>query len=93
VFLIDNRNDPHPIGEIKDPYVAHYGPDLQLRRLYDGSEYRVIKVMYEPDELQSLVGDQGWTARLDATRWFILGEACLAQARQRHGPDASQNTR
>ena len=28
----------------------------------------------EPEELQSLLGDLGWTARLDATRWFIFGE-------------------
>jgi demethylmenaquinone methyltransferase/2-methoxy-6-polyprenyl-1,4-benzoquinol methylase len=75
VFFIDNRNDPNLIGETKDPYVVHYGPDLHVRRLYDGSQYRVVKVMYEPDELQSLLGDQGWTARLEATRWFIFGEA------------------
>jgi hypothetical protein len=78
VFLIDNRNDPDPNGKTKDPYVVHYGPDLHLRRLYDGSQYRVVKVMYEPDELQSLLGDQGWTARLEATRSFIFGEARLA---------------
>jgi ubiquinone/menaquinone biosynthesis C-methylase UbiE len=78
VFLIDNRHDPAPIGDIKDPYVVEYGPDLHLRRLYDGSQYRVVKVMYEPDELQSLLSDQGWTARLEATRWFIFGDVRLA---------------
>jgi ubiquinone/menaquinone biosynthesis C-methylase UbiE len=83
VFLIDNRNDPDPLGKIKDPYVVHYGPDLHLRRLYDGTQYRVVKVMYEPDELQSLLGDQGWTARLEATRWFIFGEARLSEAHPR----------
>ena len=75
VFLIDNRNDPHPGGEINDPYVVHYGPDLDLRRLHDGSKYRVVEVFYEPDELQSLLADQGWNASLAATRWFIFGEA------------------
>ena len=62
VFLIDNRNDPHPAGEINDPYVVHYGPDLDLRRLHDGSKYQVVEVFYEPEELQSLLADQGWTA-------------------------------
>ena len=80
VFLIDNRNDTEPNPENKDPYVIHYGPDLHLRRLYDGSQYRVVKVMYEPDELQSLLDDQGWTARLEATRWFIFGDAHVAGA-------------
>ena len=93
VFLVDNRNDPHPTGEIEDPYVVHYGPDLDLRRLHDGSEYQVVEVFYEPDELQSLLADQGWTARLEATRWFIFGEACLAEARQPDGPDAAPNAR
>ncbi len=75
MFLIDNHDDPHPIGDIKDPYVVHYGPDLHLRRLYDGSQYRVVKVTYEPDELQSLLAAQAWTAELQTTGWFIFGHA------------------
>ena len=35
VFLIDNRNDPHRAGEIKDPYTVPCGLDLELRRLHD----------------------------------------------------------
>jgi demethylmenaquinone methyltransferase/2-methoxy-6-polyprenyl-1,4-benzoquinol methylase len=81
VFFIDNRNDPQQTGEIKDPYVVRYAPDLELRRLHDGIRYQVVEVFYEPKELQSLLGHLGWTARLDATRWFIFGEACLAEAR------------
>jgi hypothetical protein len=73
--LIDNRNDPKPTSNIRDPYVVQYGKDLHLRRLTDGSEYLVVKVMYEPDELQSLIEDEGWTADIDATRWFIFGSA------------------
>jgi demethylmenaquinone methyltransferase/2-methoxy-6-polyprenyl-1,4-benzoquinol methylase len=73
VFLIDNRTDPTPGPKRNDPYVIEYGPDLQLRRLTDGSEYRVVKVMYEPDELQELLGAEGWHAQIDATRWFIFG--------------------
>lgn len=92
VFLIDNRNDPHRVGEFKDPYVVHYGPDLHLRRLYDGSEYRVVKVMYEPDELESILGDQGWIARLEATRLFIFGEARPAERRQHVGSGGSRTT-
>ena len=78
VFLIDNRNDPHPTGEIEDPYVVHRSQDLDLRRLHDGNEYQVVEIFYEPDELQSLLGNQGWTARFDSTLKFIFGEACLA---------------
>jgi SAM-dependent methyltransferase len=74
VFLIDNRKDPHPTGETKDPYVVRCGPDLELRRLHDGSKYQVVEVFYEPNELQSLLSQEGWTASLDATRCFIFGE-------------------
>jgi SAM-dependent methyltransferase len=77
VFLIDNRDDPHATSEITDSYVVHHDPDLDLRRLHDGSQYQVVEVFYEPMELQSLLDHQGWTARLDATRWFIFGEAAL----------------
>ena len=56
VFLVDNRNDPHPTGEIEDPYVVHRGEDLDVRRLHDGNEYQVVEIFYEPEELQSLLG-------------------------------------
>jgi SAM-dependent methyltransferase len=74
-FLIDNRNDPEPETIASDPFVVHYDTDLHRRRLSDGSEYRVVKVMYEPDELQSLIEAESWTAKIQATRWFIFGSA------------------
>lgn len=75
VFLIDNRDDLTPEPNVKDPYVVEYGPDLHRRRLEDGREYRVVKVTYEPDELQTLVAAEGWDAEIEATRWFIFGSA------------------
>jgi demethylmenaquinone methyltransferase/2-methoxy-6-polyprenyl-1,4-benzoquinol methylase len=93
VFLIDNRIDPHPTGRIEDPYVIRHDPDLDLRRLHDGSEYRVVEVFYEPKELQLRLRHHGWTARLDATRWFIFGDACLAPAVTAGGPDGTPNVR
>ena len=76
VFLIDNRNDPKPETTTKDPYVIRYDSDLHVRRLRDRSEYRVVSVMYEPHELQSLIEAEGWRAEIQATRWFIFGSAC-----------------
>ena len=74
VFFIDNRDDPNPEPRV-DPYVVRYGPDLHLRRLDDGSEYRVVKVMHDPDELELLLEDEGWHAAVSGTRWFIFGSA------------------
>jgi len=76
VFLIDNHRDPHiPERHFKDPYVVRYEPDKQVRRLDDGREYNVVKVMYEPDELAVQLTDLGWTADIKATRWFLFGTA------------------
>lgn len=75
MFLVDNRDDPTPTTNVTDPLVVEYGPDLHLRRLSDGSAYRVVKVMYEPDELQSLIEAEGWHADIGATRWFVFGSA------------------
>jgi demethylmenaquinone methyltransferase/2-methoxy-6-polyprenyl-1,4-benzoquinol methylase len=72
-FLIDNRHDP--LMTRQDPYVTGYEPDLHVRRLGDGSEYRVVKVMYEPDELATAIEVEGWRADIDATRWFLYGFA------------------
>ena len=74
-FLIDNRSDPMSDTATKDPYVVRYETDLHLRRLSDGSLHRVVSVMYEPAELQSLIEAEGWTADIQATRWFIFGTA------------------
>ena len=52
-----------------------YSPDLHLRRVSDGSEFRVVKVMYEPGELQSLIEAEGWRADINATRAFWYGSA------------------
>jgi hypothetical protein len=56
--------------------------------LHDGSKYQVVEVFYEPDELQSLLGHRGWTARLDATRCLIFGEAHFAEGPPQARSDA-----
>lgn len=76
VFLIDNHRDPQiPEANFKDPHVLRYEPDRHVRRLEDGQEYNVVKVMYEPDELAGQLTDLGWTADIAATRWFLYGSA------------------
>jgi len=74
VFLIDSRDDPAP-PPINDPIVVEYGQDLHRRRLNDGSEYRVVKVMYGTAELRALIESEGWHVELDGTRRFIYGSA------------------
>ena len=40
-----------------------------------GEEYWVVKVMYEPEELQSLLDVGGWDSNIAGTRSFIFGSA------------------
>jgi hypothetical protein len=54
---------------------VQYDTDLQLRCLRDGSLYRVVSGMNEPDELRSLIEAEGWTTETQATRWLIFGSA------------------
>lgn len=73
-FLVDNRHDP-ALTEVRDPYVRRYETDRHVRRLDDGSEYNVVKVMYEPDELGAQLAELGWRAELHGTPWFLFGAA------------------
>lgn len=72
-FLIDNRRDPSRATQ--DPYIIHEADDVQRRRLSDGSEHRVVKVFYEPDELSARLHRLGWAAALTGTSRFIYGSA------------------
>jgi len=73
VFLIDNRRDPTVTRP--DPYVFEDADDIQRRRLGDGSEHRVVKVFYEPAELEEGLSVEAWRARIEGTRWFVFGSA------------------
>ena len=72
-FLIDNRHDP-TVGR-PDPYVVDASDDVQRRRLSDGSEHRMVKVFYEPEELERRLAEVGWAGEIGGTRWFIFGGA------------------
>jgi SAM-dependent methyltransferase len=72
-FLIDNRRDPTRV--VQDPYIIDEADDVQRRRLDDGSEHRVVKVFYEPDDLAERLRRLGWVADVAATPRFIYGSA------------------
>jgi len=46
------------------------------RQLNDGRWYRIVKVFYDPGELEQRLGDVGWRARVSKTaQYFVYGEA------------------
>lgn len=72
--FIDSRPDPQS-GAV-DQSIS---PDLEVsgRRLADGREFRVVKVFYEPSELEAELGRAGFaSAEVRTTaRFFLLGRA------------------
>ena len=53
------------------------GPDAHAvtRRLNDGSEYRIVKVFYRPEELTQRLAAQAWQVKIEETpTYFYYGE-------------------
>jgi demethylmenaquinone methyltransferase/2-methoxy-6-polyprenyl-1,4-benzoquinol methylase len=70
VFFIDNL--PSPAAEDIDPELE--GPDETTvrRRLSDGREFVVWKVLFEPGDLEARLTDLGWDIRVKATGDYFL---------------------
>ncbi len=71
--FIDSRRDPAS-GAADHPAPAD---DLSVRRLDDGREFVIVKVYYEPAELEQALIEAGFvTAEVTTTpRFFLLGRA------------------
>ncbi|MEV0174523.1 class I SAM-dependent methyltransferase [Streptomyces sp. NPDC050803] len=61
--------DEGPAGSIRDEVAA------EVRRLEDGSQYRIVKVFHDPAELTAQLATLGWTADIRAQGEFIIGTA------------------
>jgi SAM-dependent methyltransferase len=71
--FIDSRPDPQSSA------VDHPTPtdDRSLRRLDDGQEFTIVKVYYEPAELEAALRQAGFASAAVTTtsRFFLLGSA------------------
>jgi demethylmenaquinone methyltransferase/2-methoxy-6-polyprenyl-1,4-benzoquinol methylase len=74
-LFIDSRRDPQS-GAV-DHQRPEVAPGVQLRRLDDGREFRVVKEYYEPAELEEALRRAGFGDPTVATtsRFFLLGRA------------------
>ena len=43
-----------------------------LRRLNDGREYRIVKIFYDPVDLEALLADMGWRFSVRRTEKHLL---------------------
>jgi SAM-dependent methyltransferase len=73
-FFIDSRRDPQAGPEWQRSEVA---PEIQLRSLDDGRQFRVVKVFYEPAELADALRAAGFVQPEIRTtdRFFVFGSA------------------
>jgi SAM-dependent methyltransferase len=71
VFFIDESHDAWRDEEFLEK-------NLVLRRLGDGSTHRVVKIFWEPSELQERLRELQWDARVDLTGDFLWGECTRA---------------
>ena len=74
--FIDSRRDPES-GAIDHPQPQD---DLSVRKLDDGREFTIVKVYWQPEELEHALIGAGFAAATVTTtpRFFILGEAVAA---------------
>ena len=76
--FIDSRRDPES-SAIDHPAPAD---DMSRRRLDDGREFDIVKVFWEPDELEAALAAAGFSAAKVSTtsRFFLLGAATTPDA-------------
>jgi demethylmenaquinone methyltransferase/2-methoxy-6-polyprenyl-1,4-benzoquinol methylase len=78
-FLDSARSD---LASAVDHKLPAPEEQVMLRRLADGSEYRIVKRFHEPGVLQGRLAELGWSAKVEMTpEFFVYGEATPAPER------------
>ncbi len=73
VFFVDSSR--HDLASAVDHRLSEPGDPTMLRRLADGSEYRIVKHFYEPESLRRRLADLGWAIDVHSTaEFFLYGE-------------------
>jgi demethylmenaquinone methyltransferase/2-methoxy-6-polyprenyl-1,4-benzoquinol methylase len=74
VYLVDSARSTR--ASARDHAPPNPRRELELRRLEDGREFRVVKHWFEAEALQRSIEELGWQARIEATaEFFVYGEA------------------
>lgn len=77
VFFIDSSR--HDLASAIDHKLSEPNDPTMLRRLADGSEYRIIKRFYEPEPLRQRLAELGWKLEVKtSSTFFIYGYGCVA---------------
>ena len=46
--------------------------ETQVRKLNDGRQFRIFKLFYQPEELETKLARLGWKAKVNQTETFFL---------------------
>ncbi len=78
VFFVDSaRSD---FSGARDHVAPGGGEETMTRRLDDGSEFRIVKRYYAPEELEQRLAELGWTVEVSRTcEFFIYGSGSPAR--------------
>jgi len=93
VFFVDNALPPEEPPSV-GPRFARHGPLIEgvdsvtdieagvnVRRLHDGREFRIVKRHWAPGDLQRCLAELGWQMQIGMTEWaFIMGEGSRSGA-------------
>jgi demethylmenaquinone methyltransferase/2-methoxy-6-polyprenyl-1,4-benzoquinol methylase len=69
VFFIDSLYAPESTARDHSPLELN---GRALRRLNDGKEYEIIKIFYEPSDLEQRLNKLGWSGYIKGTERFFL---------------------
>ncbi len=79
LFFADSRREP--LGTPLDQPLPEEEELLATRRLNDGREFRIVKIYYDPEELQSRLATYGLQMEVRTTeRFFIYGTGTVPTA-------------
>jgi SAM-dependent methyltransferase len=73
VFFVDSKYAP--ASTARDHRLGDPAAESVQRKLNDGREYRIVKVFYQPEDLQNRLQTLGWSAAVRETpNYFLYGE-------------------
>ncbi|HEX2483823.1 MAG TPA: class I SAM-dependent methyltransferase [Myxococcota bacterium] len=76
-FFVDNARSPEVLA--RDHAFPDEGSHVMERLLNDGRRFRVVKVYYEPGELEARLAELGWHARVRSSgEFFLFGDVVAA---------------
>jgi demethylmenaquinone methyltransferase/2-methoxy-6-polyprenyl-1,4-benzoquinol methylase len=81
VFFVDSLYSPQ--GTAVDQRLEGEQATTLTRRLNDGREFRIVKVYYQPIELEARLRRMGWDVAVSATpTFFLYGEGRFSGEQQ-----------